>query len=72
MKSSQYARKVGIGYITTYPWWKAGTLDAYQTPTGTVVVRDPQEERQPSGQLLGMPVFPPLTRKATWTGKRNA
>jgi predicted site-specific integrase-resolvase len=26
-------------------------LDAYQTPTGTVVIRDPQAERQPSGRI---------------------
>jgi putative resolvase len=45
MKLSQYAKKVGISYKTAWRWYKAGTLDAYQTPTGMVVVRDPQVER---------------------------
>src|SRR5713226_3108021 len=48
MKLSQYAKKVGISYKTAWRWYKAGTLDAYQTPTGMVVVRDPQVERADS------------------------
>ena len=40
MKLSQYAQRVGVSYKTAWRWWKAGQLDAYQTPTGTVVVRD--------------------------------
>ncbi len=51
MKLSQYAKRVGISYKTGYRWWKAGTLDAYQTPAGTVVVRNKQEERQPSSRI---------------------
>ena len=45
MKLSLCANKVGISYKTAWRWYKAGTLDAYQTPTGMVVVRDPQVER---------------------------
>ena len=45
MKLSQYAKKAGISYKTAWRWYKAGTLDAYQTPTGMVVVRDPHMER---------------------------
>src|SRR6185369_15648718 len=40
MKLSQYAKNVGVSYKTAYRWWKAGKLDAYQLPGGTVVVRD--------------------------------
>jgi len=42
MKLSAYARQVGITYKTAYQWWKAGQLDAYQRPTGTIIVREPQ------------------------------
>jgi putative resolvase len=41
MKLSTYARQIGVKYKTTYRWWKAGKLDAYQLDTGTVSVRDP-------------------------------
>jgi putative resolvase len=51
MKLSQYAKKTGISYKTAWRWYKAGTLDAYQTPTGTVVVRDPQMERIGTGRI---------------------
>ncbi len=51
MKLSQYAKKAGISYKTAWRWFKAGTLDAYQTPTGMVVVRDPQMERDLTGRI---------------------
>jgi putative resolvase len=51
MKLSQYAKKAGISYMTAWRWYKAGTLDAYQTPTGMVVVRDPHMERIGSGRI---------------------
>lgn len=51
MKLSQYAKKVGISYKTAWRWYKAGTLDAYQTPTGMVVVRDPQAETSGIGRI---------------------
>jgi predicted site-specific integrase-resolvase len=41
MKLSQYAKQAGVTYKTAWRWWKAGRLDAEQTPTGTVIVRDP-------------------------------
>ena len=40
MKLSDYAKKIGITYKTAYRWWKAGHLNAYQTPTGTIIVND--------------------------------
>jgi len=41
MKLSTYARQVGVTYKTAWQWWKAGQLDAYQRPTGTIIVREP-------------------------------
>src|SRR5260370_24784669 len=40
MNLSDYARQVGVTYKTAYQWWKAGQLDAYQLPTGTIIVRE--------------------------------
>jgi len=40
MKLSRYAKQAGVSYKTAWRWWKQGQLDAYQTPTGTVIVRD--------------------------------
>ncbi|HEY4388944.1 MAG TPA: IS607 family transposase [Ktedonobacteraceae bacterium] len=40
MKLSHYAKQHGISYKTAWRWYKAGQLDAYQTATGTVIVRD--------------------------------
>jgi putative resolvase len=42
MKLSEYAKQVGVTYKTAYQWWKAGQLDAYQLPTGTIIVREPR------------------------------
>ena len=42
MKLSDYAKQVGVTYKTAYHWWKAGQLDAYQRPTGTIIVREAQ------------------------------
>jgi putative resolvase len=40
MKLSDYAKAVGVTYKTAYKWWKAGQLDAYQVPTGAIIVRE--------------------------------
>src|SRR5260370_32433179 len=40
MKLSAYAKQVGVTYKTVSQWWKAGQLDAYQLPTGTIIVRE--------------------------------
>jgi predicted site-specific integrase-resolvase len=51
MKLSQYAKQQGISYKTAWRWYKAGQLDAYQTPTGMVIVRDPTEVRPVTGRI---------------------
>jgi len=40
MKLSAYAKQVGVAYKTAYQCWKAGQLDAYQLPTGAIIVRE--------------------------------
>src|SRR5260221_10461773 len=51
MKLSQYAKKMGVTYKTVWRWYKAGQLDAYQTPTGMVVVREQQAEKPGTGRI---------------------
>jgi putative resolvase len=46
MKLSEYARQIGVTYKTAYRLWKAGQLDAYQLPTGTIIVREAQPMAQ--------------------------
>ncbi len=45
MKLSDYAKKIGVTYKTAWNYFRAGKLNAYQTHTGTVIVR---EDTQPS------------------------
>lgn len=40
MKLSSYAKKLGISYKTAWRYWKNGKLDAFQTPTGTIIVNE--------------------------------
>lgn len=51
MKLSHYAKQTGISYKTAWRWYKAGTLDAYKTATGTVIVRDPKQAQAPVGRI---------------------
>jgi putative resolvase len=38
MKLSAYAKQVGVTDNTADAWWKAVQLDAYQLPTGSIIV----------------------------------
>jgi predicted site-specific integrase-resolvase len=51
MKLSQYAKRAGVTYKTAWRWWKQGQLDAYQTPTGTVIVREPTPPASTAGRV---------------------
>ena len=51
MKLSQYAKQTGISYKTAWRWYKAGTLDAYQTDSGTVIVRDASDPKPIIGRI---------------------
>ncbi len=41
MKLSDYAKQVGISYCTALRWFKAGSIDGYQTATGTIIINQP-------------------------------
>jgi putative resolvase len=51
MKLSQYAKKVGVTYKTAYRWYRAGSLDAYQTATSMIIVRDQADEKPVTGRI---------------------
>jgi len=51
MKLSQYAKKVGVTYKTAYRWYRAGTLDAYQTASGIIIVREKADEKPLIGRV---------------------
>jgi len=48
MKLSTYAKKLGLTYKTVWRLWKEGKLDAYQLPTGTVIVREEIKDKLPN------------------------
>ena len=46
MKLSKYAKELGVDYRTAWNWFKSGKIEeAYQTPTGTVIVPDIKNEQ---------------------------
>lgn len=47
MKLSEYAKQSGISYQTAWRMWKRGQLNAYQLPTGTVVVKIKEDNLLP-------------------------
>jgi len=51
MKLSQYAKHVGVSYKTAYRWYRAGSLDAYQTETGIIIVRDKHDVQPVTGRI---------------------
>jgi putative resolvase len=44
-------KKVGVTYKTAYRWYRAGTLDAYQTETGIIIVRDKADDKPLTGRI---------------------
>jgi len=45
MKLSEYAKTMKVTYKTAWNWWKAGYLEAYQIPSGTIMV-DEEKTKQ--------------------------
>ena len=45
MKLSEYAKKTGVNYRTAWNWYKSGRLNAIQMPTGTIIVKENEPER---------------------------
>lgn len=48
MKLSQYAKQQGISYRTALRWFRDGTIQGYQAPSGTILVteREPMQAVQ--------------------------
>ena len=44
MKLSVYAKQIGVTYHAAYKMFKRGELDAYQLPSGTIIVRQSEPE----------------------------
>ncbi len=38
MKLSQYAKQQGISYRTALRWFRSGTIQGYQAPSGNIIV----------------------------------
>src|SRR5215469_11035943 len=64
MKLSQYAKRAGVTYKTAWRWWNQGLLDASQTPTGTVIVREPVLPAPPPGRVARYARVSSADRKA--------
>ena len=47
MKLSTYAKQQGISYSTALRWWKAGQIQGYQAPTGTIIVTEAETPTHP-------------------------
>jgi len=47
MKLSNYARKVGVTYLTAYRWFKTGKIPGYQMDTGTIIITEDDQEPLP-------------------------
>ena len=50
MKLSDYAKNAGISYQTAWRMWKRGELNAYQLPTGTIIVKNNDDKKD--GELI--------------------
>lgn len=47
MKLSDYAKQVGVSYVTAYRWFKAGKIKGFQADTGTIIVTEQDEPSKP-------------------------
>jgi predicted site-specific integrase-resolvase len=43
LKLSEYAKRVGVCYLTAYNHHRDGKLDSYVTESGSIFVRDPEK-----------------------------
>ncbi len=69
MKSSSYAKKLGLHYNTAYRMFKRGQIAGYQLPTGTVIIEEPVEKagvQKDRGHLLAV-----LARVSSSKNKKN-
>ncbi|MCL0094735.1 IS607 family transposase [Dehalococcoidales bacterium] len=47
MKLSEYAKKLGISYMTAWRMYRKGEINAYRLPTGTIIVES-EEHKLPN------------------------
>lgn len=52
MKLSNWAKKQGVSYKTAWRLWNRGQLNAYQLPTGTIIVKEEQKEELPNKVII--------------------
>lgn len=57
MRLAVYAKQMGVSYKTAYRWYKSGILDAYQLPTGTIIVINPAKENSPTSQTKTVALY---------------
>src|SRR5947209_18370874 len=53
MKLSQYAKQQGISYRTALRWFRDGTIQGYQAPSGTIIVT----EREPMPAVQKVAIY---------------
>ncbi len=53
MKLSQYAKQQGISYRTALRWFRDGTIQGYQAPSGTIIVTE-REQVQPISEKVAI------------------
>src|SRR5438105_10443971 len=53
MKLSQYAKQQGISYRTALRWFRDGTIQGYQAPSGTIIVT----EREPAQAVQKVAIY---------------
>lgn len=45
MKLSQYAKQQGISYRTALRWFRSGSIQGYQAPSGTIIVTENEQSK---------------------------
>ena len=51
MKLSHYAKQQGISYRTALRWFRDGTIQGYQAPSGTIIVTERDQVHPVSGKV---------------------
>ena len=51
MKLSQYAKQQGISYRTALRWFRDGTIQGYQAPSGTIIVTERKQVQHVSEKV---------------------
>ncbi len=57
MKLSQYAKRMGVTYRTAFRWWQAGQIKGFQTPSGTIIVTEGEQEQQGAAPIPRIAIY---------------